>query len=69
MLLKVDEYYARVAESLPDEELQRELDSARRYAAIAFRTRKELARRRAYCFECELKRRAAARDTRNPGRA
>jgi len=65
----IDDYYADLAAKLADEDLQRQLEAARRCVQYSVRTRKELARHRVFCLECELKKRAQARDERNPGRA
>lgn len=68
-LHSIDDYYTNLASRLPDDELKRQIEAALRQIELSTRTRKELARHRAYCFECELKRRAGQRDARNPGRA
>jgi len=65
----IDEYYATQAESLRDDQLQRELTAAEQVVRLAVRTRKDLAQRRLYCLQCELRRRADIRNQRNPGRA
>lgn len=65
----IDDYYTNIAEALPDDELKRQLDAAQRLLQLSVRTRKDLARHKAYCLECELRKRAAARDQRNPGLA
>jgi hypothetical protein len=69
MSLSIDAYYTQLALRLPDEELKRQAAAARRLSELLVRTRKDLAYRQAYCFECELRRRAAQRDERNPGLA
>jgi hypothetical protein len=65
----LDALYENLAAELPDEALSRELERARRDFMSSVRTRKEMARHRVACLECELKRRADQRAERNPGRA
>ena len=69
MILTIDAIYSKLAATLPDDVLAHELESARLVLLSSVRTRKEIARHRVYCLECELKRRADQRDERNPGHA
>lgn len=67
MFATVDEIYTRFAAGLPDEQLAREVGRTQRVMSACVRTRKDIARRKLYCLQCELKRRASQRDVRNPG--
>jgi len=69
MPLTLDDLYFDLAKQLPDEQLAREVELARRAVTVSARTRKDIARHRLYCLECELRRRAEQRDLRNPGLA
>jgi hypothetical protein len=69
MTLTLDSLFTELAQTLPDEELARQVELTERAIMLLARTRKEIAEHRLFCLQCELKRRAAQRDERNPGLA